>query len=154
MRTWLLLILCLTGCAVLHPQQWWRPAETGAFMFSLPPDVQQSSAPQANSPITQYTNLDMTITFDDGASAGESLDSLKRYSHFASGLEHIGGTWVQIVYFDLPPGGGHRFDYGMAASYRGLGLSIYAHCRTRQDCLTALKIFKTVRLKASRATRP
>jgi len=146
MRTWMLLILCLTGCVVLHPNQWWQPAQTADFTFSLPPNLPPSS-PHANASITQFTNQDMMFTFDEGAAAGEPLDSLGHYGHYTSSFEFIGGTLVQVVTFDLPPGGGHRFDYAIAASFRGLGLTIYAHCRTREEYDTARKIFRSVRHK-------
>ncbi len=149
MRTWMLLILCLTGCVVLHPSEWWQPAQTANFTFSLPPSLQSSSPPHANAAITQFTNQDMTFTFDEGAAAGESLDSLGHYGHYTSSFVQIGGAFVQVVAFDLPPGGGHRFDYGIAASYRGMGLTIYAHCRTREEYDTARKIFRSVRHKPS-----
>ena len=89
----------------------------------------------------------MILTFDEGASAGERLDSLAKYKSYASDMEIIHGIGVQMVTFDIPPGPGHRFDYAAAASYRGVGLTVYIHCKSQADYQTAKEIFKTLRSK-------
>jgi hypothetical protein len=61
---------------------------------------------------------------------------------------------VQVVTFDIPPGGEHRFDYAIAASYLRIGLTIYVHCRTKDDYQVAEKIFKTVKLKPYKSAGP
>ncbi len=89
----------------------------------------------------------MIVTFDEGAYAGDRLDSLGKYKSYASDMEIIHGIGVQTVTFDMPAGPGHRFDYAAAASYRGIGLTVYIHCKTRADYQTATKIFKSLRSK-------
>jgi len=143
----LVLILMLAGCAMVQPSDGWRRAETKGFTFKLPPSLQLVSGNSADSHIVQYTNEQMTATFDEGASAGEPLDSLGKYPEYSSDTAIIHGKGVQIVSFDIPPGPGHRFDYAIAASYRSIGLTVYIHCRTKADYAVATKIFKTVRFK-------
>lgn len=150
MRTWMLwmlLLSVLTGCVVMHPAEWRHGGQTQCFRFSLPPDFGQTSLRGRGLEIAQYTNANVTITFDDGPYFGQPLDSLSTFANYSSHTERMAGVPAQVVSFDIPPGPSHRFNYGLAASYRGIGLTVYAHCRTRDDYPTALAIFKSVRLK-------
>jgi hypothetical protein len=151
MRVGMFLMIFLTGCAALPDfrSMDWRQADTETFTFSMPRSFGQTSVhgTSADAFLAQYTNQDMTITFDEGISAGGSLDSLSKYGGYSSRTEQVRGEEVQIVTFDMPPGGEHRFDHAIAASYPGIGLSIYAHCRTTSDYETATKIFKTIQLR-------
>lgn len=148
----LVLVLFLSGCEMLQTipgfkSDGWRGDDFGQFNFSIPPGMEKSSANTPGSHIAQYTNENMTVTFDDGAYAGEALDSLGKYANYTSQMELIHGKGVQVVSFDIPPGPGHRFDYATAASYRGIGLTVYVHCRSRDDYDLAGKIFRSVRFK-------
>ena len=147
MRPWMLLVVLLTGCVVMHPEQWWHGGQTECFRFSLPPDFGQTSLRARHLEIAQYTNENITITFDDGAYFGQPLDSLSKFPNYTSRTERIGSMPTQIVTFDIPPGPSHRFNHGIAASYLGFGLTAYAHCRTPDDFPTAEAIFRTVHLK-------
>lgn len=152
MRYWTFFILLAVGCTTMHPGDWWQSGQTDAYTFSLPPTFQKSSP--ENPSLMQYTNEEMTLMFNDGVAAGGSLDSLSRYGGYTTRQERIGAAEVQIVTFEIPPGGGHRFDHGIAASFRGVGLTIYAHCRTKDDYALATQIFETVRLKPFHSRKP
>lgn len=156
MRICLLMTLLLTGCSALtgNPGAHWRSASIQGFTFSLPAGFEQAASQGPSSGITQYTNADMTITCDEGASSGEPLDSLANYGNYTSQLVIIHSYPVQIVSFDIPPGPGHRFDYATAASFRALGLTMYVHCKTRDDYSIAMQIFKTVKPKPFRSRAP
>ena len=143
-------MLFLAGCTVFsgNPAAKWHKTNTEVFTFSLPPTFERASFQNnGNSFVTQFTNQDMTITLNEGAYGGEPLDSLSRYKSYNSQTQLMRGLPVQVVTFDMPPGGGHRFDYAIAASYLRIGLTMYVHCRTKDDYLVATKIFKTVKLK-------
>jgi hypothetical protein len=142
----MVLFSVLTGCIALHPPGW-HDAQTESFRFALPPDFTKSSLRGQGQEVAQYTNANVTITFDDGPDFGQPLDSLNKFANYSSHVERMAGTYAQIASFDIPPGPSHRFNYCIAASYRGIGLTVYAHCRTRGDYPTAIAIFKTVRLK-------
>lgn len=143
----LVLLFTLTGCAFFQPRDGWHRASTEDFTFNLPPDLHQVPGNSAESQVVQYTSDDISATFDEGAEAGDRLDSLTKFANYTSEMEIIHGKGVQIVSFDIPPGPGHRFDYAIAASYRGIGLTVYIHCRTKDDYAIAMKIFHTVRFK-------
>jgi hypothetical protein len=123
----------------------WRQVTTPDFTFLLPTDMVLNPNNAPDSRIVQYQDDKMIVTFDKGAMGGERLDSLKKYPNFTSEMEVIHGVGVQLVTFDIPPGPGHRFDYAAAASYRGTGMTVYIHCKTREDYQTATKIFKSVK---------
>lgn len=140
----LALLCCLAGCTSLGPAKGWHRVTTTDFTFSLPMDMQLVPNSQ-DSHIVQYQDEKMIVTFDQGVAGGERLDSLKKYQNFTSQMQVIHGVGVQSVTFDIPPGPGHRFDYAAAASYRGVGMTVYIHCKTREDYQTATKIFKSVK---------
>ncbi len=143
----LVVTLLLTGCAMFQPPDGWRRLDTMDFTVELPTTLMLMPGNAPASRILQYQNDEMIVTFDEGAYAGERLDSLSKYKNYTSDMEIIHGIGVQTVTFDIPPGPGHRFDYAAAASYRGIGLTVYIHCKTKEDYQMATKIFKTVRSK-------
>ena len=149
----LLALIFVAGCAEFpnlpsftQGEEWHR-AEFSEFVFSLPPGFGKFGAGNMGPAMAQYTNENMIITFDGGATAGDRLDALSKFKNYQSHMEVIHGKGVQMVTFDIPPGPGHRFDNAIAASYRGIGLTLYVHCRTKDDYATATEIFKTVRFK-------
>ena len=143
----LVVTLLLTGCTMFNPPNGWHRVNAPDFTVDLPSNLTLMPGNTPASHILQYQNDEMIITFDEGAYAGERLDSLSKYKNYASDMQIIHGIGVQTVTFDIPPGPGHRFDYAAAASYRGIGLTVYIHCKTKEDYQMATKIFKTVRSK-------
>ena len=143
----LVVMMLLTGCALYQPPPGWSRVNAEDFTVDLPMGLTPVPGSAAGSHILQYQNDDMLVTFDEGAYAGEQLDSLGKYKNYASDTQVIHGMGVQLVTFDIPPGPGHRFNYAAAASYRGAGLTVYIHCKSPADYATATKIFKTVRSK-------
>jgi hypothetical protein len=143
----LVVTLLLAGCALSGPPEGWRRVDATDFTVNLPSSLTLMPGNTAASRIRQYQDDNMIVTFDEGAYAGERLDSLGKYKSYTSDMEVIHGIGVQTVTFDIPPGPGHRFDYAAAASYRGVGLTVYIHCKTRDDYQTATKIFKSLRSK-------
>ena len=141
----LVLLCCLTGCTLFGPPKGWHRVMTPDFTYSLPTDMVLIPNNAPDSHIVQYQNDKMIVTFDEGATGGERLDSLKKYPNFTSEMEIIHSVGVQLVTFDIPPGPGHRFDYAAAASYRGVGMTVYIHCKTKDDYQIATKIFNTVK---------
>jgi hypothetical protein len=132
---------------MIGPSDGWRRVDAADFSVNLPSNLTLMPGNAPASHILQYQNDEMIVTFDEGAYAGERLDSLNKYKSYTSDMEIIHGIGVQMVTFDIPPGPGHRFDYAAAASYRGIGLTVYIHCKSRADYQMATKIFKTVRSK-------
>jgi hypothetical protein len=143
----LVVTLLLAGCAMVGPPDGWRRANMADFTVDLPSNLVLMPGNTATSRIEQYQDDDMIVTFDEGAYAGEPLDSLGKYKNYATDMQIIHGIGVQLVTFDIPPGPGHRFDYAAAASYRGIGLTVYIHCKSQADYKTATKIFKSLRSK-------
>jgi hypothetical protein len=132
---------------MFQPPDGWRRLNAEDFTVDLPSSLVLMPGNAAGSHILQYQNDDMIVTFDEGAYAGERLDSLGKYKSYTSDMEIIHGIGVQLVTFDIPPGPGHRFNYAAAASYRGIGLTVYIHCKSQADYQTTTKIFKSVRSK-------
>jgi hypothetical protein len=143
----LVVTLLLAGCAMVGPSEGWRRVEAKDFTVDLPSSLTLMPGNTTASRIVQYQDDNMIVTFDEGAYAGERLDSLGKYKSYASDMEVIHGIGVQTVTFDIPPGPGHRFNYAAAASYRGAGLTVYIHCKSQTDYQTARKIFKTLKSK-------
>src|SRR5580704_4703108 len=98
------LLCCLTGCTLFGPPKGWHRVMTPDFTYSLPTDMVLIPNNAPDSHIVQYQNDKMIVTFDEGATGGERLDSLKKYPNFTSEMEIIHSVGVQLVTFDIPPG--------------------------------------------------
>ena len=132
---------------MVQPGISWHRVNQEDFSFALPTELALVDGNAPDTHIVQYQGQDMIVTINEGVYAGEHLDSLSKYRNYTSDVDVIHGVGVQIVSFDIPPGPGHRFNYAIAASYRGLGLTMYIHCKSKDDYKTATKIFKTVKSK-------
>ena len=63
----------LTNLPVFNQGEQWHRGEFSQFVFSLPPDFGKFELGNMGPAMAQYTNQDMIITLDGGATAGDRL---------------------------------------------------------------------------------
>jgi hypothetical protein len=146
MRAFLLLLVLLCGCATRHDANW-HTQDAGAFTFSLPFGFHKTAMHGIDSYVSEFERQDMTVDFDYGAYSGYSLDEYAKRPGYTSRMERVGGHDVQIVTFDVAAPSQRRFEHLTVASFLGVGLTMSANCKNRQDYDTATKIFRSVRFK-------
>lgn len=145
MSIYLLALMLLVGCAS-RPSNW-QTFDAGNFSFSMPLDLQKTSARGIDSYVCEFESPRMKLGFDDGMYSGNLLEPRAGFAGFMSHHESIDGHDVQIASFDVDERVGGSFHHIVIANFLGIGLTMDARCNTTTDRQTATQIFRTVRFK-------
>ena len=144
----MLVAAILVGC-VTQSSERWNLYDAGPFTFSMPSSLQKNGKFYGyDSYVREFTNEDMSVSFDFGMYSGEPSPDLKEIRQrrtYSSHVENIAGQNVQIVAFDGVPIDGFRFKHEIVAIYLGAGLTMKAECKTGSDYVDAKRIFRSVK---------
>ena len=149
MRCFVLLLILATGC-VTPRQSEWQLQDAGQFTFLLPSDMHKTKLRGIDSYVSEFKGRDMTISFDYGMWSNDFSD-------------WPASTDFEVVSIDGLPakiglaheGFHYRFPYATQVYFKdtvhpkgGFHLSMFASCRTLEDCARAKRVFYSIKFKS------
>jgi hypothetical protein len=148
MRILLFLILFTTGCATSHKPKW-TAYNAGPFSFSMPADMQKTSAHGIDSYCAEFKNNNMTLVFDYGPYSNDFQDWPDSTSYEKTLINGQAAT-IGVARKSF----GHPFPYEAQVSFENgphrAYLAMFVSCRTSNDCIAAKRIFYSIKFEPKR----